>query len=197
MNHLTEENKSKRSDSLSPRQSFAIPGERRREQRVQQPISTKKPDSPDSPAQAEVADEVLMKWTVIRATERPLVSLLVLAALAGLVVLLYYIAQSWIVAAVLTSVVVLSLSQFLFPITYTLSTKGLRIQNVITSDFKTWQRLARFKVHPDAIQVAPAITGVRVRWNRGLLIFFGREDKARIEEIVRTQIADAHPSDHS
>lgn len=183
----------KRGDTLAPRQSFADARPRRREPQLQTPV--RQPQKAE-PKPAEQPGEVLLTWRVDRLRERPLISLIVIAVLGLLFLWLRWYTGSWLTTIVLVAVVVASLSQFLFPTTFTLYENGLSIAN-LRRDYRPWSRFAYMRVYPDAVQIAPRVSGVRARWNRGILIYFGREDRDKIVRIVREKLGRAEEQSQS
>jgi hypothetical protein len=191
-------------DSLSQRQSFGETARRRRREAPgktpRDPAATKNPAKPakddhvtlfgsSAPAPVEGPGEVLLTWSVWRLRDKPLMSAAVIAGLG----LLLYTLQSWTgslgTAAVLTLLVVISLAQFLFPITYTLSENGLHVRNLpITNDYKRWSRFGIWRAHSDAVQIAPVVVGARARFNRGMLVYFGTTDPERVKGIIREKV---------
>ncbi|MGE5560514.1 MAG: hypothetical protein ACM3XN_05590 [Chloroflexota bacterium] len=183
----TDNDKKKRGDILTPRQSFAddSPRRRRREPQLQKPVQPE--PAPATASDDSAPGEVLLTWRVDRLRERPLVTAFVIATLAGLLAWLQSITRVWPMSLLLTGVVVVSLAQFLFPTTYALHENGLVITNV-RRDYKPWYRFAVMRVYPDAVQIGPRMAGVRARWNKGTLIYFGRADKDEITRIIRERI---------
>lgn len=185
---MADDAKTKHGDGLAPRQSFADGAKRRRrEPQLQAPLSQQTDAAPAQTATGRNPGEVLLTWKVDRVRERPLVSLMVVAILVGLFAWLWSVTASWLMAMALTGIVVVSLAQFLFPTTYILQENGLTIVN-IRKDYRPWTRFGIMREHPDAIQVGPRVSGVRARWNRGVLIYFGRADKNRITAIVKDKL---------
>lgn len=185
----------KRGDALTPRQSFADARPRRhREPQLQAPV--RQPQKAAPKPEENAPGEVLLTWRVDRLRERPLVSLAVIAVLVLLFFWLRWYTGSWLTTIVLVVVVIASLSQFLFPITFTLYENGLSIAN-LRKDYRPWSRFAHMRVYPDAVQIAPRISGVRARWNRGIVIYFGKEDKDKIVGIVREKLGLAEKADRN
>lgn len=177
----------KRGDALTPRQSFADSyPRRRREPQLQTPVK-QVPKAAPKPEERAAPGEVLLTWRVDRLRERPLLSLVVIAVLVLLFAWLRWYTGSWLTTIVLVAVVVASLSQFLFPTTFTLYENGLGIVN-LRKDYRPWSYFAYMRVYPDAIQIAPRVTGVRARWNRGTLVYFGQADREKIEAIIREKL---------
>lgn len=178
----------KRGDALTPRQSFAdARPRRRREPQLQAPVRQTPQKAVPKPEESNAPGEVLLTWRVDRLRERPLVSLVVIAVLVMLFAWLRWYTGSWLTTIVLVAVVVASLSQFLFPTTFTLYENGFSIAN-LRKDYRPWSRFAYMRVYPDAVQIAPRVTGVRARWNRGIVIYFGQADREKIIGIVREKL---------
>ncbi|MHB8926231.1 MAG: hypothetical protein ACYC9Q_01030 [Bacillota bacterium] len=164
-----------------------------------------KPTPPPSPRPAEPEEEVLLKWSVHLARQYPrrtfLTALGVVATLA--VVLLAGLGPWW--AFITVVIIVGSISAWIFPIRYALTNKGVKQFNFLSREERSWLRFTNYIIYNDAVQVTYDQRTLRGRILKGLMLYFGPDNRERIIEVVKDNVvtedelaalADEEPEDN-
>ncbi|MHB8758313.1 MAG: hypothetical protein ACYC6V_09915 [Bacillota bacterium] len=155
------------------------------------PEKPKPAPSPKPPVPArrpEPEEEVLLKWSVHLARQNPRRTLLTALGVVGTlaVVLLAGLGPWW---AVITLIIIIgSISAWIFPIRYVLTDKGVKQYNFLSREERSWLRFTDYVVYNDAVQVTYDQRTVRGRILKGLMLYFGPDNREQIIQVVRDNV---------
>ena len=137
---------------------------------------------------------VLKDWTAHPARERPREVALVVAVLfltAGAVLASF---QSLFLMVLATIILVITVSQFLFPTHYTITDVDVSERRLWVRKSRRWQDLRRVQVGVGAVLVSPFRKPSWMDRYRGLILMYGSTDKDELVRIVKQQV-DARADD--
>ncbi|HEY3316253.1 MAG TPA: hypothetical protein VGL40_13375 [Bacillota bacterium] len=132
-----------------------------------------------------------MRWSVHLARQYPRRSLWTAVGIAATAVLFLVggLGAWWAVVAVV--IITASISAWVFPISYELTTRRVKMGNLLFREDKSWLRFNDYAVHPDSVQLLFDQRSLRGRVLKGLLLYFGPENRGEVLRIVRENVVTA------
>jgi len=129
-----------------------------------------------------------LKWSVHLARQYPrrtlFTALGILATLA--VVLLAGLGLWW---AFFTLVIILgSISAWIFPIRYELTDRNVKQFNFLSREERSWLRFTDYVLYDDAVQLVYDQRTLRGRLLKGLMLYFGPNNREQIIQIVKDNV---------
>lgn len=152
----------------------------------EKPKPAPKPPVPARPPEPE--EEVLLKWSVHLARQNPRRTLLTALGVMGtlVVVLLAGLGLWW---AIITLIIIIgSISAWIFPIHYVLTNKGIKQYNFLSREERSWLRFTDYVIYDDAVQVAYDQRTLRGRILKGLMLYFGPDNREQIIQVVKDNV---------
>lgn len=134
----------------------------------------------------DAAGSVDLRWSVHLVKTRPDAAwrigvCAVLVAVVGTVVF-----RSLLLGLVSAAAIVLSLSEFLFPIHYSLSNKGVALRNGLTWLEMSWADVRHAYLADDGVKLSPLRKkNARLEPLRGIFVRFGEQDREVVLDAVR------------
>jgi len=140
-------------------------------------------------AAKKAKEEVLLSWTVHLLKERPKQAAIVLPLSVFAVGFAFYWGKSLVWAVIAVVLLLGSLSSFIFPLKYELTTEEVRIHNPFSGDVKRWVKFRSYTVFPDAVFLSYAPRGRNGRrgGGGGLTLYFGNH-KEEVMAVITDQV---------
>ncbi len=134
---------------------------------------------------ATASDETLLLWRVHRLRDHP--ERLVLVVLGYVVTTLFWRLSLPHPLLLVSSLLILtaSLSDYLFPITYRLTTQGAHADGILTRFFLEWKEVKRASYGQDGIFLSPLPRPSRLDHFRGVRLLYGKESPDELRMIVK------------
>jgi hypothetical protein len=135
---------------------------------------------------AKAADSIELRWSVHLMKTRPdaVWRIGLCAALAAVLGAILF--RSLLLGLVPAAAVLLSLSEFLFPIHYTLSPKGVALKNGLTWLEMPWADVRHAYLAEDGVKLSPLRKkNARMEPLRGIFVRFGEQDPEAVLDVVR------------
>ncbi len=134
----------------------------------------------ESPASApdrdDSAERIVAEWRVHLLPENPGKSAAVILMLAVALVLIHLAFRSPWLTILAALILVGSLSDWLFPITYRLTTRSASYKNVVFRKRIAWDNVRRVYVSDFGVKLSPFASRSRLEPFRALILRFGRGD---------------------
>jgi len=116
-------------------------------------------------------------WTVYLAREEPLKTALALFLIAAIAFAGWVLAGPFPAAAA-SLVTILSLCEFLFPVSYEVSQQGARVRSLLKTTNVTWSQVGACYLDDNGVKLSPFNRPSRLEAFRGLYLrFAGNEDE--------------------
>jgi len=150
-----------------------------------------KTDKNDSKLRASAyePETTLLRWSSSMARRKPKTFAVGVAA-ALLVLLVVYFSFGGEVGAVILAAVLLggALGPVYFPTSYTLTNKKAYQQIFFSREGYRWQDFDGYRVFSDGVFLHLRPTDLRMRYLKGLMLFFGPSNRDEVLDIVRRHI---------
>jgi len=128
-------------------------------------------------------NEVVLTWRIHLAKEQPQQLAGILVAMAGMGMLAYVLFQNLIPAIVMAFVFLGSLSDFLLPVTYTLTKKEASASTLVGKQVIAWEKVRKCYLHEDGIKLSPLGRKSRLEAYRGVFLRFNGNQEELIEAV--------------
>jgi hypothetical protein len=136
----------------------------------------------------------LARWTAHPARSRPRDLALLVAVLlltAGAVLSAF---ESLYLTVLAVVILLLGVSQFLFPTRYVLTDEGVEERRLLQTRTRRWSDLRRFQVGPGAALVSPFAEPTWLDRYRGLMLYLDGADRQRVVEILEERVGSGAPA---
>ena len=139
---------------------------------------------------AETEEERLLKWSVHLFKRRKKVSVLVVGLVLMTTYFTFWLYREWLLSIVVVLISVGALSAYFFPISYTLSDRGVKMVNFLAREDKGWNDFWTYFHYNDGIQLAYDHRKLKGRVRGGIMLYFddGRVHQQKIDEIVKAHL---------
>lgn len=137
-------------------------------------------------ATSPTAETTVLSWKVHRLRQEPR-HLRLVAAAYGAAIGLWWLLFPQPLALFLPLVALTSaLAEYLFPVSYRLTTRGAHLSNGLTQLFIAWQDVRRASVGAEGVYLSPlAVKGSRLEAFRGVRLRFADGNAEAVTETVR------------
>lgn len=150
------------------------------------PAPSPKPRPPARPPEPE--EEVLLRWSVHLARQNPRRTMLTVLGILGTLAVIFLagLGLKW---AIITLVIIIgSISAWIFPIRYVLTNKGVKQYNFLSREDRSWLRFTDYVLYNDAVQVTFDQRTIRGRIQKGLMLYFGPDNREQVIQIVKDNV---------
>jgi hypothetical protein len=137
------------------------------------------------PAETDEAEATLLRWRVHRLRESPRGALLVLAGTAGVLLAGNLLSLHPITLLVGMAALMVSLSDYLLPVTYRLTEKGAHADVGLNRLFIAWKDVKRATHGNEGIFLSPFPQPSRRDGFRGVRLRYGMDNRDAVLENVR------------
>jgi hypothetical protein len=140
------------------------------------------------PEKVEPDTEPIIEWIAHPARQRPLAAWLVGVFIAVIAIGIYSWTFSPIFTALATIILIGSLSGFYFPTHYRFYDDQIIVKYTLTTIKKEWSQFRSFYRDKNGVLLSPFAQPSRLENFRGIFLRFGRGDRDKILEIVKSKI---------
>ncbi len=139
---------------------------------------------------APVEDKILLQWSVHLFKRRQGISALVLALVAMATYFGYWLFDEWFLAVLVLLISIGALSAYFFPISYTLSERGMKMANFLAREEKEWKDFWTYVHYADGVHLSYDQRRLKGRVRQGVMLYYDdkKELKDTITEIVSTRL---------
>jgi hypothetical protein len=135
---------------------------------------------------AGAADAVELRWSVHLMKARPDATWRIVLCAVLVAIVATVIFRSLLLGLVPAAAIVLTLSEFLFPIHYSLTQKGVVLRNGLTWLEMPWTDVRHAYLAEDGVKLSPLRKkNARLEPLRGIFVRFGDQDREAVLDAVR------------
>jgi hypothetical protein len=138
----------------------------------------------------EEPEETLLQYRVHKLKEQPGKSALVIAAMIAIAGIAFYAYPNALFGVISIAILMFSISFFLFPVKYRFTNKGVHMRNLVSMEYRGWDRFYDYFIYKDAVLLSFDYRTIRGRVQKGYLIYFDpeRQNRDQLLEIVKAKI---------
>ena len=161
---------------------------RRKKKKKPKPKAPPEEKKPQPPVEEE--DEVLLQWSVHLFKRRRGISALVVGMVIMATYFGYWLFHEWFLSVIVVLISVGALSAYFFPISYTLSQRGMKMKNFLAREDKQWHEFWTYVHYPDGVLLAYDQRKLKGRVRQGVMLYYDDEGelKDKISEIVSPRL---------
>lgn len=126
-------------------------------------------------------------WSVWPAGERPSLALFVAVAILATAIAIRAVFDSYVLAVVAMGFLLLALSSFFFPSSYTLDEWGVRVRSTFFSRKREWAAFRGWQADDAGLLLSPFSSEHWLADTRGVYLRFGSQGEA-VREFVRRRL---------